>query len=68
VTLFVQEHFHRIVQHMGLLFPPAGAPPELPPTLITAATASSSPVDIFEASPCGEQVGPAHFPLLCAQY
>jgi hypothetical protein len=66
--LFVQEHRHQIMQHLGILFLPAEAPPEPPPTLITAAVALSSPMDIFEASPCGEQVGPALFPFLCARH
>jgi hypothetical protein len=36
--LIVQENRHRIVQRLGLLFPPIGAPPEPPPTLIAAIT------------------------------
>jgi hypothetical protein len=37
-SLIVQENRHRIVQRLGLLFPPTGAPPESPPTLIAAVT------------------------------
>jgi hypothetical protein len=36
--LIVQENRHRIMQRLGLLFPPTGAPPEPPPMLITAVT------------------------------
>jgi hypothetical protein len=35
--------------------------------LITTVAALSSPVDIFEASMCGEQDSPALFPFTCAQ-
>jgi hypothetical protein len=37
-TLIVQENHHQIVQRLGLLFPPIGARPEPPPTLIAAIT------------------------------
>jgi hypothetical protein len=67
-SLIVQKDRHRIVQRLGLLFPPAGAPPEPPPTLISAVVALSSPMDIFEASLCGEQDSPAVFTFPCAQH
>jgi hypothetical protein len=56
------------MQHLGLSFPPIGAPPETPPMLITAVAAPSSPVDIFQASPCGEQDDLVLFSFLCTQH